>query len=114
MTNHKTLKRSRKDRIINGTCGGLAEYFNIPAGLLRIGMIILFIIGMPYVVTAYILSWFCISSESKSNSKPSSTSFDGFSDSELDREFDTLDKSLSHLEKKLARLEDMTIKRNSF
>ena len=34
----KRLYRSRKDRMICGVCGGLAEYFNIDATLIRLGV----------------------------------------------------------------------------
>ncbi len=43
MVSTKKLYRSSEDRKLTGLCGGLAEYFNIDATLLRLGMIILII-----------------------------------------------------------------------
>ena len=41
----KKLYRSRADRRIGGVCGGLANYFNIDATLVRL----LFILGLLFV-----------------------------------------------------------------
>lgn len=41
----KKLYRSRSDRRISGVCGGLANYFNIDATLVRL----LFLLGLLFV-----------------------------------------------------------------
>ena len=41
-TEVKKLYRSRKDRMIGGVCGGLAEYFSIDPTLIRL----LFVLGL--------------------------------------------------------------------
>ena len=51
----KKLYRSRTDKKIAGVCGGLAEYFNIDATILRIIFIVLLLPGgfpgfVPYVI----------------------------------------------------------------
>ncbi len=51
----KKLYRSRTDKKIAGVCGGLAEYFNIDATILRIIFIVLLLPGgfpgfIPYVI----------------------------------------------------------------
>ncbi len=55
---HK-LYRSRRDRKLLGVCGGLAEYFNIDSGLVRLGLVVLILIGgsgvLAYIVTAIVL-----------------------------------------------------------
>jgi phage shock protein C len=114
MTQKKVLKRSHKDRVISGVCGGLAEYFNIHSGLLRMGLIFLIYLMGPLVITGYFIYDLCIPSESKSKPNSSTIDEDGFNDHDLNREFDTLDKNLSRLEKKLANLEDLAIRKHSF
>jgi phage shock protein C len=50
----KKLRRSKKERIIAGVCGGLAEYFGVDVTLVRIAFVLAFIlfgIGIiPYAV----------------------------------------------------------------
>lgn len=51
----KKLYRSQTDKKIAGVCGGLAEYFNIDATIVRIVFIILLLPGglpgfLPYVI----------------------------------------------------------------
>ena len=35
----KTLRRSREHRMLSGVCGGIGEYFNIDATLIRIVLV---------------------------------------------------------------------------
>ncbi len=44
------LERSRTDRVIGGVCGGLAEYLDIDATLVRVGMVILGAFGIGILV----------------------------------------------------------------
>lgn len=54
MTSTNELRRSTTDRIIGGVCGGLARFFQIDAGLLRVGWVLLFLLagtgGLIYLV----------------------------------------------------------------
>jgi len=51
----KRLCKSRKNKMIDGVCGGIAEYFNIDATIVRIvAVIIAFINGLG--VIAYIIA----------------------------------------------------------
>lgn len=54
MTAQGELRRSTTDRIIGGVCGGLARYFQIDTGLLRVGWVLLFLLagagGLVYLV----------------------------------------------------------------
>ncbi len=55
----KRIYRSKDDRIIAGICGGLAEYFNIDATLIRLAFVFIFIFqGIGLI--AYLISWFII------------------------------------------------------
>ncbi len=40
VSNGKKLRRSRKDRVLAGVCGGLAEHFDVNANLLRAGFVL--------------------------------------------------------------------------
>ena len=42
----KKLYRSRRERMICGVCGGIAEYFDLDPSLVRLGWIVLFAIVM--------------------------------------------------------------------
>lgn len=50
---HKRLYRSKKDRVIAGVCGGLAEYFNVDSAMLRLiwVLIVIFTGFVPGVLT---------------------------------------------------------------
>ena len=54
----KKLYRSRKDRMICGVCGGIGEYFNVDATLIRLGMVLLACTGsgiLAYFMAAIII-----------------------------------------------------------
>ncbi|MNM66156.1 Phage shock protein C [compost metagenome] len=56
---NKKLYRSDTDKMISGVCGGLAEYFDIDATLIRIGWVVLvFMLGtgiLAYLICALII-----------------------------------------------------------
>ncbi len=43
--NTQRLYRSRKDRMIGGVCGGLANFFNIDPTIVRLIFVLLFLTG---------------------------------------------------------------------
>ena len=55
----KKLYRSRKNAVICGVCGGIAEYFNIDASIVRIIWVLLSLSGgtglLIYIIAAFIL-----------------------------------------------------------
>ena len=54
----KKLYRSRRDRMICGVCGGVAEYFNIDPTLIRLGLVLLACSGsglLAYFIAAIII-----------------------------------------------------------
>ncbi len=57
----RRLYRSRKEKIIAGVCGGLAEYFDIDPVIVRLLMVLLFIYGVGIII--YILAWIMIPME---------------------------------------------------
>jgi phage shock protein C len=65
MTTHQRqgLRRSRRNRIVAGVCGGLAEFFGISAFWFRLAMVIAFIPGGVPGLLIYILLWLVIPSE---------------------------------------------------
>jgi phage shock protein C len=56
MTNTKKLYRTRRDRVIAGVCGGLAEYFNIDVWIIRI-----IFIGLAFVHGAALIAYIILS-----------------------------------------------------
>jgi len=55
----KRLYRSRKDRIIAGVCGGLADYFNIDPTWIRVLFIVL-LIAAGSTLLAYLILWLIV------------------------------------------------------
>ncbi|MDD4362837.1 MAG: PspC domain-containing protein [Atribacterota bacterium] len=55
----KKIYRSRKDYIIGGVCGGIADYFDIDPTLVRILAILIIFLGGVGLV-AYVLAWIII------------------------------------------------------
>jgi phage shock protein PspC (stress-responsive transcriptional regulator) len=58
----RVLRRSRKNRILAGVCGGLEEFFGISAFWFRLGFLIAFLPGGVPGVTLYVLAWLIIPS----------------------------------------------------
>jgi phage shock protein PspC (stress-responsive transcriptional regulator) len=55
----KRLFRSRKDALIAGVCGGLAEYFDVDPSLVRLVFILAVFLGGAGLVV-YIVAWFIV------------------------------------------------------
>lgn len=51
----KKLYRSKKDRIILGVCGGIAEYFEVDSTIVRIITALLLLSGASSIVIIYLL-----------------------------------------------------------
>ncbi|MGE5481533.1 MAG: PspC domain-containing protein [Bacteroidota bacterium] len=62
MSTPKRLYRSKRERILGGVCGGLAEYFGLDVSLVRLGWIVFVLLGGSGII-AYILAWFVIPAE---------------------------------------------------
>jgi len=62
----KKLLRSKSNRMIAGICGGLADYFNLDATIIRLACVLLAAITafLPLMI-AYIIAWFIIPDESE-------------------------------------------------
>jgi phage shock protein C len=56
---NKKLYRSRKDYMIGGVCGGIAEYFEIDSTLVRLLAVLVVLLGGAGIV-AYIIAWIVI------------------------------------------------------
>ncbi len=59
MADVKKLYLSESDKKIAGVCGGIAEYFGIDPTLVRIGWIIISLLGGAGLL-AYIIAWIII------------------------------------------------------
>jgi len=57
----KKLTRSRKERMIAGVCGGLAEYFNMDPTLVRIVYVLVSVLSIAFPgILVYIVLWLVI------------------------------------------------------
>ncbi len=54
-TSYKQLRRSIKDRMVAGVCGGIGAYANIDPTVVRLAAVLLFFVTGPGVVVAYIV-----------------------------------------------------------
>jgi phage shock protein PspC (stress-responsive transcriptional regulator) len=59
----RSLRRSRRNRVLAGVCGGLEEFFGISAFWFRLGFIIAAIPGGVPGIGLYLLLWLIIRSE---------------------------------------------------
>ena len=57
------LRRSRKNRMLAGVCGGLAEFFGISSFWFRLAFVILLIPGGLPGLVPYLVCWIIIPSE---------------------------------------------------
>jgi phage shock protein C len=55
----KKLYRSKKDHMIAGVCGGIAEYFDVDPTLIRL-LTVLFVILGGAGVAVYVIAWIVI------------------------------------------------------
>lgn len=59
MNDNKKLYRSRKDRMIAGVCGGLAEHFGVDSTWIRLIFVILFFAGGSALLI-YAIMWLIV------------------------------------------------------
>jgi phage shock protein PspC (stress-responsive transcriptional regulator) len=64
----KKIYRSRKDKMIGGVCGGLAEYFDIDSTLVRLALLLLFF-ARGTGLLLYIIAWIVIPEKPSENGK---------------------------------------------
>ncbi len=57
----KTLQRSRKNRMIAGVCGGLADYFGLDPTLVRVLYVVASIVSIAFPgILVYLILWVVI------------------------------------------------------
>ena len=59
----QSLRRSRRNRVIAGVCGGLAEFFGIGSFWFRLAFLIALLPGGIPGILVYLLMWIIIPSE---------------------------------------------------
>jgi len=57
------LRRSRTNRMIDGVCGGLGEFFGVDPFWFRLGFLIALVPGGVPGILAYLILWLVIRSE---------------------------------------------------
>ena len=67
----KKLYRSKKNCVIGGVCGGIAEYFDIDTTLVRLLAILIFFLGGSGII-AYIIGWIIIPQNLNGNAEDNS------------------------------------------
>jgi phage shock protein C len=64
MDESRKLYRSRNQRMVAGVCGGLADYFNIDATVIRVLFLVLAVFGGTGLVV-YLVMWIIVPDASK-------------------------------------------------
>lgn len=59
----RSLRRSSRNRIIAGVCGGLEEFFGLDAFWFRLGFLIALLPGGVPGIAAYLIMWLIIPSD---------------------------------------------------
>jgi phage shock protein C len=59
MAETRRLYRSKTDRVLAGVCGGLAQYFNLDATLIRVLFVLLAVLGGAGLVL-YVAMWIIV------------------------------------------------------
>lgn len=77
----KRLYRSSNDRVIAGLSGGLAEYFGLDAAWVRLGLVVLVLLGVGTPILLYLLGWVVV----PMNPHPTDLSRDRLHRSQSDR-----------------------------
>jgi phage shock protein C len=62
MAETRKLYRSKTDRKVAGICGGLAQYFNLDATLIRVLFVVLAVLGGSGLVI-YLVMWIIVPKE---------------------------------------------------
>ena len=60
MEKGRKLTRSRKDKMLGGVCGGMAEYFDVDPTLVRVAWVLVTLISMGFGVLGYLAAWILI------------------------------------------------------
>lgn len=68
-TGVRRVRRSRKDRVFGGVCGGLGRYLDVDPVLLRVAAVALALSG-GLGVLAYLIAWIVIPEEAGPESEP--------------------------------------------
>jgi phage shock protein C len=59
----RVLRRSRRDRVFAGVCGGMGEFFGISAIWFRLAFLIALLPGGIPGILAYVICWLVIPAE---------------------------------------------------
>jgi phage shock protein C len=68
-TEIRRVRRSRRDRVLGGVCGGLGRYLNVDPVLLRIAAVALALSGGVGVL-AYLIAWIVIPEQTGPDEQP--------------------------------------------
>ena len=59
------LRRSRTDEVFAGVLGGIAQYFGLDAGKVRIAYVIASLFSAGLGIVTYLLAWYVIPEETR-------------------------------------------------
>jgi phage shock protein C len=56
----KRLYRSKKEQMLGGICGGLAEYIDVDPSIIRLVLVVLIVLSWGLFILVYIAAWIII------------------------------------------------------
>ncbi|MBW9204758.1 PspC domain-containing protein [Mumia sp. zg.B53] len=57
MNRSKQLARTTHDKWIGGVCGGLARYLGVDPTVVRLGFVVLTLLGLGSMILVYLVAW---------------------------------------------------------
>jgi len=74
----KRLFRSKKEQMLGGICGGLAEYIDVDPSIIRLVFVVLIVLSWGLFLFVYIAAWVIVPvSPEESTSQTTSTESEG-------------------------------------
>ncbi len=62
-TKIKRLYRSKRDKVLGGVCGGIADYFEMDPVMVRLVWVLFTLVSMGFGIIAYIAAWIIVPEE---------------------------------------------------
>ena len=66
----RRLTRSTSDRFLGGVCGGLAQYLNMDAALVRLLAVVVTLVAGGAPLLVYVLAWFLVPEDGRTTPPP--------------------------------------------
>ena len=69
----KRLYRSKKEQMLGGICGGLAEYIDVDPSIIRLVFVVLIVLSWGLFLLVYIAAWIIIPASPEESTLPATS-----------------------------------------